>query len=305
MARKITIEEAKRRLREDGRGIRLIGGYTKMGAKAEFECSRGHRWHTMANYVVWAKNGCPQCHADRRSDVAKATMNRADVKEKHRASVSKPEHKAKMSALARAFHALPEVKARHRAAIKAALNHPDVKTRHRDATKTALARPEVRAKISARQKVAMNRPEVKAKTSAAAKANWARPEYRAKHSARMKEALAKPEVKAKWRENSGWYTPKHYRKLGHEVIWLYIVEFIFEGNPIQKVGITCDCKKRWSELNVGGVQIIHTESGSPEYICKREKEIIRASHGYYANLPKSFNGYTECFHRVIDPRNMF
>lgn len=144
---------------------------------------------------------------------------------------------------------------------------------------------------------AVRSPELRAKIGEKVKAYLALPEVKEKR----RKAYARPEVKAKMREKGGWNTPKYYLKLGYEVIWLYIIEFLFEGTLIQKVGITHDRKKRWREFG-GGIQVIFSEAGSPEYICKREKEIIKASRDYYANLPKSFDGHSECFTRVIDPK---
>lgn len=158
--------------------------------------------------------------------------------------------------------------------------------------RAAHARPDVRARYIA----GMNRPEVRAKH----RATMARADVKARHSAATKAAMSRPDVKAKHLAKCGWHMPRWYREHGHKKIWLYIVEFTYNEKPIQKVGITCDRKRRWRDLGEC-VQIIYTESGTPEYICQRERDIIRASRPYYANLPNDFDGHSECFTHVVVP----
>lgn len=225
---KIHIDEAKKRLSEDGRGIRIVSGYTKMTAKAEFECLAGHRWVAMAYSVIGDGTGCPKCCNENHSDIMKA----------------------------------------------------------------AYARPNAKKKLTDAMIARYARPEERARTGARIKALWSDPEYKSKMKVKMRES-----------KKRGWNNPKKYRRLGYEVIWLYIIEFLFNGEMIQKVGITSNRRRRFRDFG-DGIQIIFCESGSPEYICKREKEILKASRPYHANLPKSFKGHSECFTRVIDPRNL-
>jgi group I intron endonuclease len=113
-----------------------------------------------------------------------------------KATLARPEVKAKISAGMKAAHARPEVKEKR----KEVFSRPEVKAKVSAASKAAHAQPEIKAKLSAASKAAHARPEVKAKISAASKASNARPEVKEKISAGMKAAHARPEVKEKRKE---------------------------------------------------------------------------------------------------------
>lgn len=270
MSRKrITIHDVKRRLIEDGRGIEIaessFKGMTqnRKQLKAVFKCSSGHFWNTRVASVLLTKSGCPKCALENQSN------------------------------LVRLAQARPEVRAKMRAAAKEISNRPEIKALRI----AAILSPASKAKSRA----TMRTPASKAKRSAAMKAAHARPESKA----RILASYNRPDVIEKLQKNGGWHDAKWYRKHGYETINLYKIGFIYEGRRIEKVGVSCNAKLRWSQLNTAGakdIRLIAIEEGTPEVICKREREIKKASYSNRAEMPDDFHGRSECFTQIIDPK---
>lgn len=295
--KKIHIDEVKRRLRVQGRGIEIDEStYRVISDKAWFICSHGHKWDAITTNVVGIGHGCPHCRKANCSAKWKEVHARPEVKAKHKASIK--------AALNR-----PEIKARQKAGAKAACSRPEERARKSAASKEVASRPEVKAKKSAAMKVVLDSPEARAKMSARAKVALNRPETKARQKAGIKAALNHPDAKAKLRENGGWHHVKWYRERGYDLIYLYLIEFIFNGDRHCKTGISCNPKNRWYQLERAGctnIQLLCKPiEGTPEYICKREREIMRASRTYHSGLPKSFDGHSECFTRLIAPEIIF
>lgn len=230
MSKRIPVDEIVRRLRDDGRGIRLVGGYEGTDKKAEFECRNGHRFRSAYSSLKNKKYGCPHCWQDARSAITKEAVNQPGVKERQRISLLR-----------------------------------------------ANARPDVRAR---RKSV-------------------------------MKEINSRLDVKKKHRADGGWANAKRFRELGYNRIALYKIEFIYKHHRIKKPGISHDPKARWKEISIklrtlgaSDIQLLTDfEWGTPEEICKREREIKKASMKYLAHMPRDFKGWSECFTQIVDPKN--
>lgn len=171
---------------------------------------------------------------------------------------------------------------------------------NREAIKNeVMNRPEVKKKHRASMKEVQNRPEVKALIGAKSRANWRRREYKEKHKAGMN----RPDVKEKQRINGGWHKAEWFEERGHKKIALYKIEFIYNQKRIEKVGITSKPRVRLNQVDASNLQMISPlEWGTPEFICKREREIKRASRSYSVNMPDDFHGRSECFTQIIDPQ---
>lgn len=313
MSKRITLAQAQARLDADGRGIRIVSGYSKLGANAEFECANGHRYRAIVHNVVNNRQGCMRCYKNRNVPSAAEISRRLNAHGRGMRMIGKYVNmNTKVEFACRKGHvvlarAADIINRGHGCAkcygasrseiIRAAMTRPDVLARTRARSRS----PEARAQRSAIMKRVYERPGERERRSAAIKAAYADPEVKAKLVAAQKAAWARPGAKAKRTEKKGWNNAKRYKKLGHETIWLYIVEFAHNGQRIEKVGITTDLKRRWRRIGAEAVQVIYTESGTPEYICQRERDILRASRPYYANLPKDFTGHSECFTHVIIP----
>lgn len=81
MGQRQTTEMIYQRLHEDGRGIRIIGIFTKLKDKTMFECSDGHQWETTPDKIIGkARRGCPHCYENRRG--SSLVSNIEEIREK-------------------------------------------------------------------------------------------------------------------------------------------------------------------------------------------------------------------------------
>ena len=120
--------------------------------------------------------------------------NRSDAK---KADWLDPTYKAKTSASIKATLARPEVKAKHANGVKANWQDPTHKATVSASVKATLARPEVKAKQSDAIKAAMNRPAVRAKTSAAMTTRWQDAAFRANLQEQREARWQDPEQRAR------------------------------------------------------------------------------------------------------------
>jgi hypothetical protein len=63
--RRLTTEEFKKRVKDSGSSVTLIGEYTSMKTKTVFQCENGHTFTTIAG-VVAGGGGCSLCHIKHR-----------------------------------------------------------------------------------------------------------------------------------------------------------------------------------------------------------------------------------------------
>tara|TARA_B110001450_G_scaffold230153_2_gene231222 strand:- start:6395 stop:8065 length:1671 start_codon:yes stop_codon:yes gene_type:complete len=161
---------------------------------------QGRTFIDARNAKIRATHSRPEVRA-KMSAISKAANARPGVKERRLASLkatnAQPEVKERRSVAAKATMARSEVKEKHSASLKAAHARPEVRDKRIASLKITYGRPEMRAKMSAISKAANARPEVRERRLASLKATNARPEVKAARSAISKAVLARPEVQSK------------------------------------------------------------------------------------------------------------
>ncbi len=141
-----------------------------------------------------------------------------EVRDRHRIAVrnftSRPEHKAKMSAISKAALNRPEVKALISNNSKRLHADPEFKEKHRAAMVECMKDADRRRRIGEGSKKLWSDPDIRSKRLVAARERAKSPEFSKATSEGTKRALADPEVRRRMSQRSieRWQDPDYRRR---------------------------------------------------------------------------------------------